>query len=125
MMISEFRPIPGYPGYSINIDGVIKRAARMIETSQGPRIIAERRICHQWNKCGIAVNLCAPDGIFKYRGVGPILLEVWGAEPKPDSDFPLYCAAKDSDKHNIKLSNLHWLSRGKIKQLSIANGRKK
>jgi len=121
----EWRPIPDFPGYSININGQIKRAARAIETSQGPRIIAERKICHQRHKCGIAVSLCAADGIFKWRGVGPILLDVWGNEPKPESDFPLYCAARDGDKHNIELSNLHWLSRGKIKQLANANGRRK
>lgn len=125
MTLSEWRSIPGYPGYSINIEGVIKRAARVIGTKKGPHIIAERKICHQRHKCGIAVNLCAPDGIFKWRGVGPILLQVWGDEPKPESDPPLYCASRNGDKYNIELSNLHWLSRGEIKKLANANGKRK
>lgn len=120
------RPVPGFPGYTICPKGVIRRMERTIETRQGERRrYGERTVCHQKHKNGIAVTLYDENGKGYWVSVAPVLLAVWGTEPKPDSDLPLYCAHKDSDVHSLELSNLTWLSRGKIKQTANQNGRRK
>lgn len=125
MTSSEYRPIPGYPGYSINAKGVIFCEERTLMSINGWRTYPTRVICHQRRSTGLQVTLRDDSSKLRTVSVALVLLETWGDEPKPASDEPLYCGKKDGDVHSLELSNLTWMSRGKIKQLANANGRNK
>lgn len=119
------RPIPGFPGYTICSKGIIHKQAYTKPAKTGSRHYPARRICHQVRDSGICVTLRDATGKSRFVSVAPLLLEAWGTEPKPQSDAPLYCGKKDSNVHSLELSNLTWLSRGKIKQTANQNGRRR
>lgn len=119
MTRDEFRPIPEYPCYSINVKGEIKRHAQNIRTEHGiVRIYPERKVCHQKHPSGMAVHLRSHNGIVKWVGIAPILLELFGPNPKPKNGGPWRCAHKDGDKWSLDLSNLEWMTFGEIKKLN-------
>lgn len=117
------RPIPGFPGYTIDRKGVILRLARTENRRGISYRYAQRRVCHQRLMTGLSVTLYGPTGKAHQIMVARVLLEVWGDAPKPDSDEPLYCGRKDSDVHSLELSNLAWMTRGQIKQTANQNGK--
>lgn len=100
-MDKEWRQIPGYPGYVMNIHGIVVRekwACRIIQ--------------HQWRENGIHVHMVNDDGYRKLVPIAPILLELFGVEEKPKSRYRLTCGFKDKNRFNFSLDNLKWVCLG-------------
>lgn len=120
-MMNEFKQIPEYPDYWINALGSIKRASRTFLTKQGIRTRPEKKIALTSNYGSIQAFLYDAEGKPHCVSVSKILLELFGEKRIVHGTVKLYAGHKDSDKQNIAIDNLRWMTKGEIRRLATVN----
>lgn len=124
-IVEEFIQIKEYPDYSINRQGVIKRAARTFRSKQGVRHHPERIIALNCCRGSVEVQLYDSEAIMHCVSVSQLLLTAFGEKRVVYGTIKMYAGHKDSDKRNIAIDNLQWMTKGEIKHLSSVNKGKK
>jgi hypothetical protein len=119
--VEEFKQIPEYPDYSINAQGLIKRASRTFNTKQGVRYRPEKKIASYCSKGSVQAMLYDTEGRFHCVSVSKILLQLFGEKRQVHGTIKLYAGHEDSDKQNIAIDNLKWMTKGEIRHLATMN----
>lgn len=112
--MNQFIEIPDYPSYSINVLGLIKRAARTLNTAQGTRVYPEKQIALIKCKTGLGALLYNAENLQQWVSVSKLLLELFGKNRTVHGTIKLYAGHKDSDPFNIGLTNLAWMTKSEI-----------
>jgi len=116
MADDELKPIPGYPGYSVTIDG-------RVWSDNKSHLRGDGWMTPQWrgypdSKKYLAVHL-RKGGTHKWRRVHQLVLEAW-REPRPPGMFACH---KDDNKANNHLDNLYWGTPKQNAQDAVRSGR--
>lgn len=98
-MMAAWSPVPGYPGYEVSDDGVVRRVVNCRNSKAGKVLKQSKR-----PKGYLFVKLCA-NGVIKPVAIHQIVMLAFVGPP-----CGLVINHKDLDKTNNSLSNLEYVS---------------
>ena len=104
--MTQWRPIPGHPGYEASDDGQIRGAKpRRNGLSQAQRIICPWRTSRRHDAV-LAVHVCDAEGRRRSRPVSQLVLSAF--DVTPPSAFSRTVVPVDGNSRNLRLCNLRW-----------------